>query len=578
MKKEISETQKRSPSVFGTLFILFLLILSGCGKKVPTSSSSVSKNEGSSPFVTYPSTDYFEQQKGIPGGTLKISVHNDTGNIDPHAISHGNMSWMGRMIFDNVVYLDDKGNITPWLAKSWKISPDGKTYTFHLRDDVTFSDGAKWNAEAFRVNLEHMRAPETKSPLAAAYIAPYDKGKVIDEFTFQATLKEPYEPFLNVLAQSWLAMLSPKVILENPKQLRDAPVGSGPYIVESYVRKQGIRLVKRPDYHWSPEFLRHEGPAYLDRIEIDFIPEPLIRFTTLSSGQYQFTTDAYPQNAALIRADPNLVFDSRIRQGSPFRGLAFNTSQEPFNDVIVRRGVAAAIDREGIVQLIGFGEYKPKTDFLAANTRYYDPSYKDILKYDIAEANRLLDTAGWTDRDSEGYRTKNGKRLGGEMLVSEGGNPTSGFVAVAIQSDAKKVGVEFKLNYVPQEQLMEHRRANRYQAMSSGVWHTNTPDGLYIVYHSNEIISDKRIGHNLSRLQDPQLDDILARARRSSDPALLQDLYSQAQKLLIDLVPAVPLYDNYTNIGYQRQVKGVVFDTSHNVPFFSLAWLEKEGS
>ena len=99
------------------------------------------------------------------------------------------------------------------------------------------------------MNLEHMRDPATKSQLAAAYIAPYDHGEVVDAYTFRAHLREPYQPFLDVLAQSWLAMESPKAITENPKGLGDHPVGSGPYIVESYTRQQSIHLVRRKD--WS---------------------------------------------------------------------------------------------------------------------------------------------------------------------------------------------------------------------------------------------------------------------------------------------------------------------------------------
>ena len=168
-------------------------------------------------LLSYAPEDYYQQSEGKPGGTLRATVALDTSTFDVHAISHGNVQWLGRILYDGLVYQDEQGNISPWLAKSWDISPDGKTYTFHLRDDVTFSDGVRFNAEAVQVNLEHMRDPATKSPLAAAYIRPYLRGRIIDEYTFEATLSEPYTPFLDVLAQSWLSMISPKQIKENPK-------------------------------------------------------------------------------------------------------------------------------------------------------------------------------------------------------------------------------------------------------------------------------------------------------------------------------------------------------------------------
>ena len=525
----------------------------------------------------YPATSYHEQKGGKSGGTLRVSVATDTGSLDFHAISDTNSQWLGRLIYDNLVYLDNNGRITPWLAKSWTISPDGKIYTFHLRDDVTFSDGTKFNAQAVLVNLEHMRDPATKSPLAAAYIAPYVSGRVINENTFEATLNEPYTPFLNVLAQSWLSMESPKAINDNPKRLAEAPVGSGPFIVESYTRQQGIRLVRRKDYHWAPDFLHHEGAAYLERINIDFVPEAMVRYTSLAADQYDLTIDAPAQDAAAIRANPDLVFEARIRQGNPFRALTFNTSRPPFDDVRVRKAVALGINRDGIARIIGFGEYAPKADFLSVNTRYYDPTWRNALNFDPASANRLLDEAGWTGRDAAGYRTRNGQRLSAEVLLYQS-TSTSTAGPVAVQSDAKKIGVELKLVALPLAQLVQRRNANDYQAVSGGVWHTNTPDGLYILYDSHEITSSRRVGQNLSRLTDPTLDDALARARRSSDPAELQNLYSSAQQQLTELVPAVPLYDNYSLIAYRRDVKDVIFDTSHNTPFFTSVWLDKGAS
>ncbi len=530
----------------------------------------------SASVLTYPASDYSEQQKGTPGGTLRVTTAADPGTLDLHAISAAQAQWLGRILYDNLVYLDEKGNITPWLAKSWEISPDGKTYTFHLRDDVTFSDGTPFDAEAVRLNLEHMRDPKTKSPLAGRYIEPYLDGKALDAHTFQATLKEPYSPFLNVLAQSWLAMESPKQIRENPQQIVEAPIGTGPFILESYTKNQSLQLVKRKDYHWAPEVLRHEGPAYLDRIEIDFVSEAMVRYTSLTAGQYDFTLDAPAQNAAAIRADSTLVFSSRIRQGNPYRGIVFNTSKPPFDDVNLRRALALAVDREGIAHISGFGEFAPKTDFLSATTRFYDPSFQDALRYNVAEANRLLDAAGWTGRDVDGYRTKNGVRFSVEVLVRDVGTPSP--VMVEIQSDAKKVGVELRLVQLPTAQLLAKRTANDYQAMSDGVWHTNTPDGLYIIYDSNEIPSAQHAGQNVSRLQDPQLDDLLAQARRSTDPTKLQGLYSQAQQRLTELVPSIPLYENYILVAYKSYVKGVVFDTSHNTPIFTTVWLDKERS
>lgn len=525
--------------------------------------------------LSYAAEDYREAAPGKPGGTLRISTASDTTTLDVHSISHGNVQWLGRILFDCLLYQDEQGNISPWLAKSWDISPDGKTYTFHLRDDVTFSDGEKFNARAVQINLEHMRDPATKSPLAAAYIAPYVNGRIVDEYTFEAHLREPYSPFLDVLAQSWLSMISPRQILEAPKSIAEHAIGSGPFVLESYTRDQGATFVRRKGYNWAPPVTRHNGEAYLDRLELSIVPEPMIRFSALESGQSDFTVDAPAQNARAIRSNPDLQMSSRIRKANPFRSLTFNVEQFPFQDVQVRRAVAKAIDRDGLAWITGFGEYQPKGDFLAANTRYYDLAFKDVLAYDVAEANRILDQAGWGERDARGYRVKDGQRLSARLLMYETG-AFPGSVAVAIQADLKKVGFELAIDLLPLAQVTERRYASNFQAIAGGYWHTNTPDGLYILYHSNAISTPKLIGQNAGRFRDDALDAALSAARRSTDPVELAALYRTAQQRLVETVPAVPVYESHVLVAYRKAVKGVIFDTSHNTPFFTSIWLDQE--
>ncbi|HEY9155349.1 MAG TPA: ABC transporter substrate-binding protein [Opitutaceae bacterium] len=534
-----------------------------------------SSAESSAETFTYPATDYQETTPGRDGGTLRVSTPIDNGSLDLNLLADTSTKWMGRLIFDNLVYLDNEGNITPWLATSWTISPDGKTYVFKLRDGVSFSDGTPFDAEAVRVNLERIRDPRTKTRMTTAYIAPYIDGRVIDRFTFQANLREPYSAFLNVLAQSWFGLVSPKQIHEDPKSIGERPIGTGPFTVASYVRQRGLVFEKRRDYAWPPPFMhRRNGPAYLDRIEVEFIPEALLRYTGLTSGQTDFTTDAPPQNAAALRADSRFVLTSRINLGNPVRNPTFNVTKPPFDDVRVRLAVARAIDREGIAQLVGFGEYRVKTDFLSADTRYYDPTYRNALSYDPAAANRLLNEAGWTGRDAEGFRTKNGTRLSAEFLTTESAS-TPATAAVAIQSDLKKIGFEIRVVQLPMTQMTDRRLGNDYQLIASGYWHTNTPDGLFIVYEGEQV-SPRYTGQNISRLQDPQLDDLLSRARHATEPSELRDLYSRAQHRLTELAPAVPLYENHTIIAYRRYVHGVVYDTSHNTAFLACVWLAED--
>lgn len=560
----------------GTLFAGALL-LSGCSPSEAEApqAGSAGNTQVLDGVLSYSASDYYQQAPGKAGGTLRVSVGQDTGTFDVHAISHGNVQWLGRLLFDGLVYQDEQGGISPWLAKSWEISADGTRYTFHLRDDVTFSDGTAFNAEAVRINLEHMRDPATKSPLAAAYIAPYQSGRVVDEYTFEATLKEPYSAFLDVLAQSWLSMISPKQIVEAPQSIAEQPIGSGPFVLHSYSREQSAVFVRRDDYHWAPAVTRHQGAAYLARIELNIVPEAMVRYSALATGQDDFTLEAPAQNAAAIRANAELVFSSRIRKGNPSRSLTFNTERAPFDDVRVRKAFTQAIDREGLAWIVGFGEFQVKSDFLAVNTRYYDPAFATALPFDPAAAAALLDEAGWSARDSDGFRVKDGKRLRASLAFTESA-AFPGTAAVAIQSDLAKVGVQLELNVLPLLPAMELRYRGDFDLFGGGYWHSNTADGLYMLYHSQAIPSVKLIGQNVGHLRDAQLDQLLSDARHAQAPDQLKALYSQVQQRLVELVPAAPVYESQHLIAYHRYVKGLVFDTSHNTPLFTSVWLDKE--
>ncbi|MEX5343431.1 ABC transporter substrate-binding protein [Pseudomonas sp. I2] len=554
------------------------LLLAACSPASPPDTAGTLKGEAVSEVdgvMRYPASDFVEQRPGLRGGTLRVSASSDAGSFDIHALSHGNMQWMGRILFDCLVYQAEDGTLTPWLAKSWAISTDGLTYTFHLRDDVTFSDGERFNAEAVRVNLEHMRDPRTKSPLAAAYIAPYLQGRVVDEYTFEATLRAPYAPFLDVLSQAWLGMISPRQILEAPRTIASHPIGSGPFVLDGWVRDQGASFTRRAGYHWAPPAINHQGEAYLDRIELSYVPEAMIRYTSLEAADSDMALDAPAQNAAAIRANPQLTLRNRIRKGNPVRSITFNVERPPFDDLRVRQAVARAIDRDGLAWISGFGEYLAKGDFLAVNTPGYDPVARDALAFDSAEANRLLDAAGWTGRDAQGFRTRDGKRLGATLLTYD--NPAfPANVSVAVQADLRKIGFDLPIEMLPITRVMELRYAGDFDALGGGYWHTNTADGLYILYHSQSIPSARMLGQNVGHFRDEALDQLLGEARRSTDPALRHALYRQAQQRLGETVPAVPSVESQMLLAYRKAVGGVLFDGSHNVPLFTSVWLAKE--
>jgi peptide/nickel transport system substrate-binding protein len=244
----------------------------------------------------------------------------------------------------------------------------------------------------------------------------------------------------------------------------------------------------------------------------------------------------------------------------------------PFDDARVRKAVARAIDRDSIVRGYGYGEFFSKTDFLVSNTEGYDPSFRDALSYNPTAASALLDAAGWVERDSDGIRIKAGRRLSAE-LVTTGTERTPPDSVLATQSALNKAGFELRLKFVKSAELNQLVTAGEYDALTGGWWSAATADVLFIQYHSSQKARQNTFGQDTANLGDPTLDSLLQRARESTNASERQQLYRDAQRLLTELVPIVPLNESQHLVAYRRELRGVLFDTTHNTPILTTAWL-----
>ncbi|MCF6471521.1 ABC transporter substrate-binding protein [Nonomuraea sp. MG754425] len=505
------------------------------------------------------------------GGTLVLG---ENGQEPPCLDPHGNSSSDGPVstvpVADSLVWFDADGTIQPWLADSWDISDDGLTYTFTLRQGVTFHDGAAWNAEALKVNFEHMRDPATKSPLAAAYIAPYKDAQVVDEHTLKVTLSSPYRPFLDILAQGYLGMISPKQIKESPQSICRHPIGSGPFVFDTWAKGQSITYHRNPDYNWGPKGARHTGPAYLEKLEIRFLTEDATRYNALASGEVHAIDFTPPQNVEDVKANPDLGFLSAIRPGHP---MAFwlNTSRPPFDDVKVRRALLAAVDRASIIEGVSFGQYQVAQGFVTSATPGYARGLEGAITHDPAQADRLLDEAGWNTKDKDGIRLKDGRRLTAYFPIAANFPAQRMQIAVQTQAAARKIGLDIQLQTPPEQELTDRTVKGDYD-LSSGLWATNTADVLWIQYSSKNITTPERRGQNAARLKDAALDDLLEQARRATDPT---ELYNRAQARLLELVPAIPFYDDPRPVAYHRKVRDLAFTPAYPSPYFYDTWLDE---
>jgi peptide/nickel transport system substrate-binding protein len=343
-------------------------------------------------------------------------------------------------------------------------------------------------------------------------------------------------------------------------------------VVTSYTKTQGAVFSKRAGYDWAPPLLGFKGEAPLDAIAVDFVGQDAVRYNSLVSNQYQATGYVPAQNAAAVKSDPNLIYSNVNRIGLPYT-IEFNTSRAPFDSVEVRKAFVSALNIPAVVQTVGFGERQQSTSFVDRVTKHYDPEVK-LPGFDAAKANQLLDQAGWTERNADGYRTKGGKELVVQWPVSQATSASNASLYDLIQAQAKSVGIHVNVELLPQAELTTRRYAGGYD-LAAGVWHTNTPDVLFIKYATFSIPTKERLGQNTARLSDSQLDQWLEQARQTSDKATLKELYSKVQHRLAELTPGFPVYDNSVLWAFNSKLHNVVVDTSHGTPYFPYAWLEK---
>lgn len=167
------------------------------------------------------------------------------------------------------------GQIIPWLAKRWEISDDGLAYTFYLRDDVTFSNGERFNANAVKTAFDSNKALVEKLPstFGATYLSGYDHAQVIDDFTVKLVLSKPNAGFLQATSTTILAILAPAsyALTERERSLGQI-IGTGPFVLDSYTPETGAKLSKRHGYHWASANSRNQGDAYLDTVNITYTP------------------------------------------------------------------------------------------------------------------------------------------------------------------------------------------------------------------------------------------------------------------------------------------------------------------
>lgn len=488
--------------------------------------------------------------------------------LDPHVGGNWPQALVGSQFAESLFSKNDAGEIIPWLATEATESADGLAWDIGLREGVTFTDGTPFDAEAVKANVEHIQDPATASSTAILALGKVTSVVAVDPHTARFELSEPDGALIESLAQTWTAMLSPTGIARGMEQNCQQPIGTGPFVVESWQAQQQITLVRNDDYSSPPaDAATQSGPAALERIEWRFIPDSASRLAALQSGQVDVIDSVQPDALASFEGDAQFATATFARPGVTAR-IELNTTRAPFDDIAVREAFARSMEVDPAVQSLFAGTLERSTSILASSLPF-GTSHAEAFTYDPARANELLDGAGWTTRDTDGVRMKDGQRLTVAFPVSTNQSiPAEVSLLEQIAATSAAVGFDVQLELLDLASWYERSGTWNFDAIIAP-YSKASPDVLRTVYHSMGIPPAPSGYHaNNTGLNDPALDALLDRASQSSDDAVRGPLYEQAQQVIIDSRTVIPLYDQMVQVAYSNDVQGFRLQPHLGLPTF----------
>ncbi len=488
--------------------------------------------------------------------------------LDPHVGGNWPQAILANQFLESLFSKNDAGEIIPWLATGAEASDDQLSWTITLKEGVSFTDGTPFDADAVVANVEHIKNPETASSTAILALGKVSEAVAVDARTVRFDLSEPDSALLESLAQTWLAIESPAGLERGTEENCLAPIGTGAFQVASWEKQSQVVLTRNENHTSAPEDgVTSEGQpgATVGTIEWKFIPDAATRLAALQSDQVDIIDSVQPD--ALSQFQTNGTEETLIgaRPGVTAR-IELNTTRAPFDDPKVREAFAASADIDAAVESLYFGTLDRSTSVLSSATPFAT-SHPDSFGFDAARASTLLDEAGWTERDVDGVRTKNGERLEVAFPVSTNQSiPAEISVLEQIGATSAEVGFDVQLELLDLSTWYERSGTWEFDAIVAP-YSKNSADVLRIVYSTDSITPAPSGYHaNNTGLSLPALDEALDAAVKTSDDAERERLYGEAQQLIIDSGTVIPLYDQTVQFAYGANVHGFRLQPNVNVP------------
>jgi peptide/nickel transport system substrate-binding protein len=522
------------------------LLASACGGGAAPSSSAGSAGGSTTAATGSSSGGGSTSATGSPqmGGTLTVALDGALDTLDPQKSVTIVSNQVRENIYERLIqYAPDLQTLQPMLATSWDVSPDGLTYTFHLRQGVKFSDGHPFTADDVVYTYNRMESKAEASPRVSDW-TDITAVKKVDPYTVEFDLAKPYAPFLTTI-EGW------QILPDEPNvDFNKTPIGTGPFMMKEWVPNDHITLVKNPNY-WQP------GHPYLDSVVFKFIPDSQTRVVDLETGAVN-VLNSVPFDRVQELAKNTKV---NLLQASGFvrDTLGFNDTKPPFNNPLVRQALSMAIDRDTIVKTIMFGYATATSDPIVPGTPWSDQAADQALSYNMTKAKQLLQQAG----------------LGGGFSTTIKVSPTypqEVQMAQVIQQAWQQLGVKTTIDQLEWSTWIQQVVVNKDFDVEI-VLHSSSPGPDSWTY--NWLVTKGSV--NLVNYSSPQMDQLLNEGRQTSDQQKQVQIYDQVQQLFAKDAP-------WTNIDYEKtlaaetkNVQGWVLDGRTDMDFVN-TWLSGSSS
>lgn len=508
------------------------------------------------------------------GGTLVYASGDaEPDCLDPHYGGNYPQGLISTQYLETLFTTDEDGQTIPWLADVSEVSDDGLTHTISVTEGITFHDGTELTSEAIKANVEHLQDPDTASSTGFLAVEKVEEVEIVDDLTADLHLSAPDNALEESLSMHWTAIQSPDALARDVQENCEDPVGTGPFMVDSWEREQQVNLVRNEEYVQPVETDREEDRSYLDGITWRIIPEAATRYAALQSGEVDVIDNAQPDTIQSAE-DANIGHLDAPRPGASNR-VELNSSQAPFDDQLVREAFIRSVDVNGGIEALFF-DTAPRSYSLLSSVEPLGYSDESLFTQDVEHANELLDEAGWTERDDDDVRMKDGERLEIVMPVSTNQSvPAEQSLFEQFQAQAAEVGFDMQLNLLDLSSWYADLADHNYDLVSAPYTKVG-PSTLRILYHSDSI-EPAPSGYfaNNAQVDIAEVDQMLEEAEETSDEDQRADLYEQAQQRILEDYYVLPLYDQQNHFLYSADVQNMGGTSAIAAPEYYNVWLEQ---